>query len=158
MPTLKEQLADMESRKARALEMGGAAKIEDQHKRGKLTARERVVKLFDPGTFLETGMLAKSPHITDRETPADGVITGSGKIEGRDVYVVAYDFTVLAGSIGMVGELKVTRIRDLALKHRRPIVWLIDSAGARIQEAAPGPTIAATCGTTPDMTTCSRKR
>lgn len=136
MPTMRELIADLESRKARAAEMGGAPKIEDQHKRGKLTARERMEKLFDPGTFLESGMLAKSPHITDRETPADGVITGVGKIEGRDVYAVAYDFTVLAGSIGMVGEIKVTRIRDLALKHRRPIVWLIDSAGGRIQEVA----------------------
>ncbi|HVY61155.1 MAG TPA: acyl-CoA carboxylase subunit beta, partial [Planctomycetota bacterium] len=71
-----------------------------------------------------------------RETPADGVITGIGRIDGRDVLCAAYDFTVLAGSIGMVGETKVARLRELALRERRPIVWLIDSAGARIQEAA----------------------
>jgi acetyl-CoA carboxylase carboxyltransferase component len=133
---MRELVADLESRKARALAMGGAEKVEDQHRRGKLTARERIALLFDPGSFFEIGMLAKSPHITDRETPADGVITGAGKIDGRDVFAAAYDFTVLAGSIGMVGEMKVARIRDLALKERRPIVWLIDSAGARIQEAA----------------------
>lgn len=136
MATMRELLADLENRKACAAAMGGPAKIEEQHARGKLTARERIDRLFDKESFLEIGMLAKSPHITDRETPADGVVCGVGKIEGREVYCAAYDFTVLAGSIGMVGELKVTRLRDLALKHRRPIVWLIDSAGARIQEAA----------------------
>jgi methylmalonyl-CoA decarboxylase subunit alpha len=133
---MRELLTVLETKRGTAHAMGGPAKIEEQHKRGKLTARERIDLLFDKGTFLEIGALAKSPHITDRETPADGVITGVGRIEGRDVLCAAYDFTVLAGSIGMVGEIKVTRIRDLALKERRPIVWLIDSAGARIQEAA----------------------
>ncbi len=136
MPTMRDLIQDLEARKSAARGMGGAAKVEDQHKRGKLTARERIELLFDKGTFLEFGALAKSPHITDRETPADGVIAGVGRIEGRDVLCAAYDFTVLAGSIGMVGEIKVSRLRDLALKERRPIVWLIDSAGARIQEAA----------------------
>ncbi len=136
MPTLRELVAELEANKAKAREMGGAAKVADQHERGKLTARERIDRLFDPGTFVEYGALAESPHVTDRATPADGVVTGVGRVEGRDVYVAAYDFTVLAGSIGMVGEIKVARLRDLALKHRRPIVWLIDSAGARIQEAA----------------------
>jgi acetyl-CoA carboxylase carboxyltransferase component len=136
MATQRELLQDLEQRKAKARAMGGDAKVEDQHKRGKLTARERIQLLFDPGTFIETGALARSPHITDRETPADGVITGFGRIEGRDVLCAAYDFTVLAGSIGMVGEIKVARLREIALKERRPVVWLIDSAGARIQEAA----------------------
>ncbi len=136
MPSMQELLADLQRRKERALAMGGPEKIEEQHRRGKLTARERIARLYDPGTFVEIGMLAKSPHIADRETPADGVITGFGKIDGREVFCAAYDFTVLAGSIGMVGEMKVARLRDLALKERRPIVWLIDSAGARIQEAA----------------------
>src|SRR2546430_10521546 len=69
-------------------------------------------------------------------TPADGVVTGVGKVDCRRVAVIAYDFTVMAGSIGMVGELKATRMRELALRERILIVWLIDSAGARIQEAA----------------------
>jgi acetyl-CoA carboxylase carboxyltransferase component len=133
---MRELVAELEQKKAAAREMGGAAKVADQHERKKLTARERIDRLFDPGTFLEYGVLAESHVVTDRPTPADGVVTGVGKVEGRDVYVAAYDFTVLAGSIGMVGEIKVARLRDLALKHRRPIVWLIDSAGARIQEAA----------------------
>src|SRR3989454_1224619 len=71
-----------------------------------------------------------------KSTPADGCVTGVGRIDGRRVVVIAYDFTVMAGSIGMVGELKATRIRELALRERIPVVWLIDSAGARIQEAA----------------------
>ena len=70
-----------------------------------------------------------------REAPADGVITGYGKVDGRLVAVCAYDFTVMAGSMGMTGEMKVTRLRELALTKRMPFVWLLDSAGARIQEA-----------------------
>src|SRR4030095_15241232 len=71
-----------------------------------------------------------------KSTPADGCVCGIGLVEGRRAAVIAYDFTVMAGSIGMVGELKATRMRELALRERIPIVWLIDSAGARIQEAA----------------------
>ena len=70
-----------------------------------------------------------------KEAPADGVITGYGKVDGRLVAVAAYDFTVMAGSMGMTGELKVGRLRELALTKRIPMVWLLDSAGARIQEA-----------------------
>ena len=70
-----------------------------------------------------------------REAPADGVITGYGKVDGRMVAVCAYDFTVMAGSMGMTGEMKVARLRELALTKRMPFVWLLDSAGARIQEA-----------------------
>ncbi len=70
-----------------------------------------------------------------REAPADGVITGWGTVDGRPVAIVAYDFTVMAGSMGMTGEIKVARIRELALTKRIPMVWLLDSAGARIQEA-----------------------
>jgi acetyl-CoA carboxylase carboxyltransferase component len=71
-----------------------------------------------------------------KHTPADGCVTGIGEVDGRRVAVIAYDFTVMAGSIGMVGELKATRLRELALRDRIPLVWLIDSAGARIQEAS----------------------
>src|SRR6187200_2586710 len=70
-----------------------------------------------------------------RHAPADGVITGYGRVDGRMTAVCAYDFTVMAGSMGMTGELKVARLRELALTHRIPFVWLLDSAGARIQEA-----------------------
>src|SRR4029078_11844502 len=91
------------------------------------------------GTFTELGIHAR-PHFSQRamegrDAPADGVITGYGKVDGRLVAVCAYDFTVMAGSMGMTGELKVTRLRELALTKRMPFVWLLDSAGARIQEA-----------------------
>jgi acetyl-CoA carboxylase carboxyltransferase component len=136
---MREALRRLEARRAQAREMGGPDKVQEQRALGKLTVRERLELLFDPGTFLELGILAKhapNPTLRGKHTPADGVVTGVGKIDGRDVAVAAYDFTVMAGSIGMVGEQKVTRIRELCLRERLPIVWLIDSAGARIQEAA----------------------
>lgn len=124
--------------KARALAMGGEAATAKHRAKGRLTARERIHLLFDPGSFLEFGLHADhagvSADLHGKHVPADGVITGAGKIEGRDVFVMAYDFTVLAGTMGRTGEAKCARIREMALKQRRPIVWLIDSAGARVQE------------------------
>ena len=123
--------------------MGGAEKVARQHERGKLTVRERIDLLFDTGTFVEFGLLAHQQSIRGQavgrpeDTPADGVVTGHGDVEGRQVWVIAYDFTVMAGSMGQVGEqFKAARVRELAMRYRKPIVWLLDSAGARIQEAA----------------------
>jgi acetyl-CoA carboxylase carboxyltransferase component len=136
---LRPLALDLEQRRARAREGGGPEKIARQHEAGKLTARERLALLIDEGTFTELGIQARPHHsqraMDGREAPADGVITGYGMIDGRWVAVVAYDFTVMAGSMGMTGEIKVARIRQLALTKRIPIVWLLDSAGARIQEA-----------------------
>jgi acetyl-CoA carboxylase carboxyltransferase component len=133
---LVEELAE---RRARARLGGGQAKIDLQHETGALTARERVALLIDEGTFTELGIHGGIHHsvrgLEDREAPADGVVTGFGKVDGRLVAVAAYDFTVMAGSMGMSGEQKVTRLRELALTKRMPMVWLLDSAGARIQEA-----------------------
>jgi acetyl-CoA carboxylase carboxyltransferase component len=133
---LTEQLHE---RRAKAKLGGGEEKIAKQHERGKLTARERIDLLVDEGSFVEMG-LHGHPHFSQRamegkEAPADGVITGWGDIDGRPCCVAAYDFTVMAGSMGMTGELKVTRLREMALTKRMPFVWLLDSAGARIQEA-----------------------
>src|SRR5881409_1440977 len=123
--------------------MGGADKIARQRERGKLTVRERIELLFDAGTFIELGLLAQNRDGSDSAT-ADGVVTGHGDIDGRQVWVIAYDFTVMAGSMGAVGEqFKAARVRELALRYRKPIVWLLDSAGARIQEAS-GSTFAGT--------------
>src|SRR5207249_11779706 len=110
-----------------------------QHERDKLTARERLDLLIDEGTFVELGIHGR-PHFSQRamegvEAPADGVVTGYGRVDGRLVAVAAYDFTVMAGSEGVTGGLKVARLRELALQKRIPLVWLLDSAGARIQEA-----------------------
>ncbi len=120
--------------------MGGPEAIERQHAAGKLTARERLDLLFDPGSFVEFGILAdhepRNPQMAGRHTPADGVITGYGTVGGKTVCAAAYDFTVMAGSMGEVGERKVARMRELALRLRVPIVWLLDSSGARIQESA----------------------
>ncbi len=140
MPNLKDQTESLLSKKEWALHMGGEEEIKKQHAAGKLSVRERINLLFDQGSFIEWGLLAQSEadekEIKGKSTPADGCITGHGKINGRMACVIAYDFTVLAGSIGAVGERKASRVRELALKQRIPVVWLLDSAGARIQEIA----------------------
>jgi acetyl-CoA carboxylase carboxyltransferase component len=137
---LRPLVEDLRERRAKAMLGGGQEKIAKQHERGKLTARERLALLVDEGTFVEMGIHGR-PHFAQRamdgvEAPADGVLTGYGRIDGRLAAVCAYDFTVMAGSMGMTGELKVTRLRELALTKRIPFVWLLDSAGARVQEAA----------------------
>ncbi len=137
---LRPLVEDLEARRAKAMLGGGEEKIAKQHAREKLTARERIALLIDEGTFVELGIHGR-PHSAARamegvEAPADGVITGYGKIDGRLTAVCAYDFTVMAGSMGMTGEFKVGRLRELALSKRIPFVWLLDSAGARVQEAA----------------------
>src|SRR5215210_3149330 len=139
-PPLRELVDDLDRRRRRAREGGGEEKIERQHSQDKLTARERLELLIDAGSFTELGIHGR-PHFSQRamehkDAPADGVITGYGKVDGRLVAVAAYDFTVMAGSMGMTGELKVARLRELALGKRIPMIWLLDSAGARIQEAA----------------------
>jgi acetyl-CoA carboxylase carboxyltransferase component len=134
---------DLRQRRRRHLEMGGADRIARQHERGKLTVRERLDLLYDPDSFVEFGLLAHQQSLRGQQvdepekTPADGVVTGHGNVDGRQVWAIAYDFTVMAGSMGQVGEqFKAARVRELALRYRKPIVWLLDSAGARIQEAA----------------------
>jgi acetyl-CoA carboxylase carboxyltransferase component len=136
---LRPLVEDLHERREKIRLGGGEEKIEAQHAREKLTARERLDLLIDEGTFVELGIHGR-PHSSQRamdgrEAPADGVITGYGKVDGRLVAVAAYDFTVMAGSMGMTGEIKVSRLRELALTKRIPLVWLLDSAGARIQEA-----------------------
>jgi len=136
---LRPLVEDLHERRARARLGGGEEKIARQHEAGKLTARERLALLVDEGTFTELGIQAGIHYsvrgLEGREAPADGVITGFAKVDGRTVAVCAYDFTVMAGSMGLTGEQKVARLRDLALTKRMPFVWLLDSAGARIQEA-----------------------
>jgi acetyl-CoA carboxylase carboxyltransferase component len=137
---LKALVEDLHARREQAKLGGGEEKIQKQHDAGKLTARERIDLLVDAGTFVEMGIHGR-PHFSQRAmdgrvAPADGVITGWGDVDGRRVAIAAYDFTVMAGSMGMTGEIKMGRLRELALRQRMPLVWLLDSAGARIQEAA----------------------
>jgi acetyl-CoA carboxylase carboxyltransferase component len=136
---LGELTEQLHERREKAKLGGGEEKIAKQHGRGKLTARERLDLLVDEGTFVEMGIHGR-PHFAIRtmdgvEAAADGVITGWGEVNGRPTCIAAYDFTVMAGSMGMTGELKVTRLREMALQKRMPFIWLLDSAGARIQEA-----------------------
>ena len=136
---LRPLAEDLRARRELIRRGGGEEKIAAQHAQEKLTARERLDLLIDAGTFVELGIHGR-PHFSQRamegrEAPADGVVTGYGKVDGRLVAVAAYDFTVMAGSMGMTGELKVSRLRELALTKRIPMIWLLDSAGARIQEA-----------------------
>ncbi|MGH7327346.1 MAG: acyl-CoA carboxylase subunit beta [Polyangiaceae bacterium] len=142
MASMREMVADLEARRELVRKMGGPEKVEKQHSRGKMTARERVASFFDDGVFFEVGMhgtqMGGIGDGTDKP-PADAVVAGFGKVDGRMVCVAAYDFTVKGGSIGQTGEEKVTRLRSVALRGRWPIVWLIDSAGARIDPGANHP-------------------
>ena len=135
---MRQLVAELEAKRENAKKMGGEKRVARQHERGKMDARQRVDYLFDDGTFTEFGTHAffhangQPVPMDEVQSPADGVITGWGKIDGRTAVVAAYDFTVLGGSIGEVSERKVTRCREFALKHRVPMIWLIDSAGARV--------------------------
>jgi len=117
---------------------GGQAQIEKQHAKGKFTARERIEKLLDPGTFVETGMYVAHRAIglgMESSHPAtDGVITSWGKVDGRLVYVFAQDFTILGGSLGEAHGRKIAQLMDLAYQNGAPIIGINDSGGARIQE------------------------
>jgi methylmalonyl-CoA decarboxylase subunit alpha len=144
MPTMREMIADLETRRAKVREMGGPDRVAKQRSRGKMTARERLATLFDDGVFFEVGMhgtqMGLAPGQSGVDKPAaDAVVTTFGKIEGRMVCAAAYDFTVKGGSIGQTGEEKVTRLRSMALKGRWPMVWLIDSGGARIDPGSSHP-------------------
>lgn len=136
--SLQRLSEDLHARRQAVLEMGGVTAIDRQHASGKLTARERVALLVDPDSFRETGLFAhhqnRVPDLAGKSTPADGVITGVGTIAGRSVCVVAYDFTVMAGCMGEIGEQKIADLRHRAVTSRMPFIWLLDSAGARIQE------------------------
>jgi acetyl-CoA carboxylase carboxyltransferase component len=135
---MRDAVAELEKRREQIKAMGGEEKIKKQHERGKLTARERLGRFFDGGAYFEVGIHGTQmggPNEKDKP-PADAVICGYGHVDGRMVCAAAYDFTVKGGSIGMTGEVKVTRLRELALRSRVPMVWFIDSAGARIDPGA----------------------
>ncbi|MGI6587614.1 MAG: methylmalonyl-CoA decarboxylase subunit alpha [Peptococcia bacterium] len=118
---------------------GGEQAVEKQHQKGKLTARERLEKLLDPGSFTELDKFVTHRCVNfgmeKKEAPGEGVVTGYGTIDGRPVYVYAQDFTVLGGSLGEMHAGKICKVLDLALKMGAPVIGLNDSGGARIQEA-----------------------
>jgi acetyl-CoA carboxylase carboxyltransferase component len=135
---MSDYLSTLRELREKALRGGGPIRVEQQHERGKLTARERLALLLDEGSFQEFGALA-THNITDfgmadHRFPGDGIVTGLGKINGRRVAVFAQDFTVLGGSFSEVQSHKICRIQDVALESGIPLIGLNDSGGARIQE------------------------
>ena len=135
---MKEVLEELERRGATARLGGGQARIDAQHKRGKLTARERIALLMDENSFEEFDMYVEHRcadfGMEKTKIPGDGVVTGWGTINGRTVYVFAKDFTVFGGSLSETHAGKITKIQDMALRNRAPIIGLFDAGGARIQE------------------------
>src|SRR4026207_1654366 len=135
---MKEIIEELERRRAEARLGGGQARIDAQHKRGKLTARERLDLLLDEGSFEEFDMYVEERCIDSgmaaTRGPGDGVVTGWGTINGRVTYVFAKDFTVFGGSLSEAHANKMIKIQDMALQNRAPIIGLFDARAPRIQE------------------------
>ncbi|MFN8050020.1 MAG: acyl-CoA carboxylase subunit beta [Acidimicrobiales bacterium] len=132
---MSERVEDLRRRKEEARTPGSERSIERQHSRGKMLARERIDYLLDPGSFHELDGLARSRNPTAAERPyTDGVITGWGTVDGRQVFVFSQDFTVFGGALGEVYAEKIHKVMDMALKVGAPVIGLNDGAGARIQE------------------------
>lgn len=135
---MQDLLKVLEEKKNLAYLAGGTEKIEKEHQKGKLTARERIELLLDAGSFEELDMLKEHRSfdfgMENQQIPGDGVVTGYGKIHGRLVYVFAQDFTVFGGSLSETHAEKICKIMDLAMDNGAPVIGLNDSGGARIQE------------------------
>ena len=135
---MKDKLDLLKAKQQKAKLGGGQHRIDSQHKKGKLTARERIQLLMDAGTFEEIGQLVEHRStefgLQQEIYPGDGVITGYGRIEGRLVYVYSQDFTVFGGSLSETHAEKICKIMDHAVRNGAPIIGLNDSGGARIQE------------------------
>jgi len=129
-----DKLEELNKRRERILQMGGPKAIEERHKKGQMAARQRIDYFFDPGTFTEIGLFVK--HRTTafgmdrREIPAEGVVTGFGKVNGRHVVVAAEDFTAMAGTFGEYHGKKFVRAIDFAKENGWPFVGMNDSGGA----------------------------
>jgi methylmalonyl-CoA carboxyltransferase 12S subunit len=136
--TIDEKIKELHAERARLELGGGRAGIERQHANGKLTARERIARLIDDGTFQEIGLFAKHQcchfGMADKEMPGDGVVTGSGAVAGRIVHVAGQDFTVAGGAAGEAHCVKIAEAQALSLKTGSPFIFFSDSGGARVQE------------------------
>ncbi len=136
--TMREKLELLQKRRAESELGGGAERIQTQHEKGKMTARERLDVLLDPGTFVELDRFvthrATDFGLADEKYLGDGVVTGYGRIDGRLVYVFSQDFTVFGGSLSEAHAEKICKILDLAVRNGAPVIGLNDSGGARIQE------------------------
>jgi len=134
----QDALDRFKEQRKKMLEGGGSERIDIQHKKGKLTARERIELLLDEGSFIE-----HQPYITsrtedfgmkNRRFSGDGVLSGTGKINGKQVFLFAQDFTVIGGSLGEMHAERIAQVQSLALKNGTPFIQINDSGGARIQE------------------------
>src|SRR5512140_3518982 len=136
--SMEQKLARLAALASQAEEGGGASRVEAQHAKGKLTARERLDLLLDPGSCVELDRFVthrSSDFGLDAQRPlGDGVVTGHGRIDGRLVYVFSQDFTVFGGSLSESHAAKICKIMDLAVRNGAPVIGLNDSGGARIQE------------------------
>src|SRR5258708_9893384 len=135
---MPEILRQLEEKRAGARAGGGERRIQAQHAKGKLSARERLELLFDPGSFEEWDMFVEHPSpdfdMAEQKVPGDGVVTGYGTVNGRLVFAFSQDFTVFGGSLSEAHAEKICKIMDQAIKVGAPVVGLNDSGGARIQE------------------------
>lgn len=133
-----EAVKELDGRRAKALLGGGQNRIDKQHAIGKMTARERIEVLLDPGTFVEVDGFLESRiddfDLDKRRVPGDGVVTGYGEIDGRQVFVASEDFTVIGGTLGEYHSFKICRIQDMAMEMKAPLICINDSGGARIEE------------------------
>ena len=133
-----DRLDELDLLKEQARNPEDDARVEQQHAKGKLTARERIALLLDPGSFEELDSFVTHRSVNfgtaDRKYPGDSVITGYGKINGRTVYVYSQDFTVFGGSLSEVTAEKICKVMDMAMRNGGPIIGMADSGGARIQE------------------------
>ncbi len=133
MPAIEEKLQELRELRGKARLGGGEERIQQQHRKGKYTARERVVRLLDEGSFEEFDMFV-TPRASDADVHGDGVVTGHGTVNGRPIVVFSQDFTVMGGSLGEMVAKKICKVMDFAIKMGVPMVGLNDSGGARIQE------------------------
>ena len=136
MDSMAKRLDERNKVKEKARSWGGKAAIEKQHRQGKLTARERIEKLVDPGSFQELDLLLTSADdaldASVGGTPTDGVITGYGEVNGHPIFLWSQDATVLGGSIGVIHAKKITQVMEKALQAQVPIVGMVDSVGERV--------------------------
>ncbi len=138
MGTTADNIETLKNKEREILKMGGDAALEKRREQGRLNARERLDRLFDQGTFRELDMFVTHRctnfGMEKKDIPADGVVTGHGRVDGRIVFAYAQDFTARAGSLGEMQAKKICKIMDMALKAGVPVIGMNDSGGARIQE------------------------
>jgi acetyl-CoA carboxylase carboxyltransferase component len=135
---MDEKIRELEERRAKIREGGGPKRVAAQHEKGKMTARERIEALLDPGSFIEIDTFVEHRAVElgmdEVKAPGEGVVIGHGSIDGRLVFVYAQDFTVIGGSLGEMHAMKICKAMDMAMKAGCPVIGINDSGGARIQE------------------------